>query len=273
MNKQFTLRAIMMIALVSTIVGIGVTPLAPLQSVQAARGGGPGAANPPGGFYSGPRASIALSGDNSIYITWWDNKTGNNEVFFAASNDSGKTFGKSINLSSAKGGSADSQVAAQGNHVYVSWWDNKTGNWEVFSRASADSGVTFNDAIMLKSMGNSPFTLKATPSNMASVDTLVAASGSNEYVVWWDNKAGNWEVVFAKSSDGGKTFGNPINISNSPEARSIGARIAVQGNNVYISWVDVDGSTGQKQVLFRASYDNGETFGTPVKLNSTATGG
>jgi hypothetical protein len=69
-------------------------------------------------LYSGARASIAVSGDN-IYLTWWDNKTGNNEVFFAGSNDGGKTFDKEINLSNAKGGSADSQISAQGNNVYV----------------------------------------------------------------------------------------------------------------------------------------------------------
>ena len=82
--------------------------------------------------YSGPRASMAVSGNNNIYLTWWDNKTGNNEVYFGGSNDGGKTFGKPINLSNAKGGSADSQIAASGNSVYVTWWDNKTGNWQVF---------------------------------------------------------------------------------------------------------------------------------------------
>jgi len=78
--------------------------------------------------------------------------------------------------------------------------------------------------------------------------------------VWWDNTTGNWEVSFAKSSDGGKTFGDTINISNSSDARSIGARMAAEGNNVYVAWVDVDKSTGQKQVMFRASNDNGQTF-------------
>jgi hypothetical protein len=137
------------------------------------------------------------------YLTWWDNKTENNEVFFAAINDGGKTFDKAINLSNAKGGSADSQITAQGNNVYVSWWDNKTGDWQVFSKASNDNGKTFGDAIMLKSIGNSPIkTLKAPPSNTISVDTIVSASGNNEYAVWWDNTIGNWEVSFAKSSDG-----------------------------------------------------------------------
>jgi hypothetical protein len=220
-------------------------------------------------IYSGPRASMALSGNN-IYLTWWDNKTGNNEVYFAGSTDSGKTFGEPINLSNAKGASADSQIAAAQDSVYVTWWDNKTGSWEVFSRASTDNGKTFADAVMLKSIGSSPVkTLKAPPPTTISVDTIAAASGTNEYVVWWDNKTGNWEVLFAKSTDNGKTFGEPINISNSPDARSVGARMAAQGNNVYISWMDI--KPGEKHAMFRASSDNGQTFGNPIMMNITTT--
>jgi hypothetical protein len=220
--------------------------------------------------YSGPRASIAVSGDN-VYLTWWDNKTGNNEVFFAASNDGGKSFGKEINLSNAKGGSADSQVSAQGNNVYVTWWDNKTGNWQVFSKASNDNGKTFADIISLKSIGDSPVkSLKPQLSNTTSLDTVVAASGNNEYVSWWDNTTGNWEISFAKSSDGGKTFGDSINISNSSDARSLGARMIAQGNTVYLSWIDIDKNTGQKQVLFRESNDNGKTFEKPIIVSENS---
>jgi hypothetical protein len=220
-------------------------------------------------LYSGPRASIAISGNNSIYLTWWDNKTGNNEVFFAGSTDGGKTFGEPINLSNAKGASADSQIAAAQNSVYVTWWDNKTGNWDVFSRASTDGGKTFDEAVMLKSIGSSPVkTLKAPSPTTISVDTIVAASGTNEYVVWWDNTTGTWEVLFAKSTDNGKTFGVPINISNSPDTRSVGARMVAQGNNVYISWMDI--KPGEKHAMFKASSDNGQTFGDPIMMNITA---
>ena len=43
-------------------------------------------------------APIAASAEN-VYVTWPTNKTGNWEVMFRASNDSGKTFADKINLS------------------------------------------------------------------------------------------------------------------------------------------------------------------------------
>jgi hypothetical protein len=95
-------------------------------------------------------APIAASGDN-VYVTWWDNKTGNWEVFFARSTDGGETFDDTINLSNAKGRSEDANIAASGDNVYVTWWDNKTGTREVFFRASTNNGETFGNTIMLNS--------------------------------------------------------------------------------------------------------------------------
>jgi hypothetical protein len=269
MKEKSIVGTLVAFTLATTIAGsIATIPLLAIQpqSVQAA-------ANRVGGSdltYSGPRASIAVSGNN-IYLTWWDNKTGNNEVFFAGSSNGGKSFRNPINLSNATGGSADSQIAASDSNVYVTWWDNRTGSWELFKRASTDDGKSFDNATMLKSIGNFTVkTLKAPPSNTISVDALVAASGKNQYVTWWDNKTGNWEVLFARSTDNGKTFGNATNISNSTDLRSIGARIAASGDHVYIAWIDIN-NAGQKQVMFRTSDDNGKTFGKPIMLNSTTT--
>ena len=95
-------------------------------------------------------APITASGDN-VYVTWWDNKTGNWEVFFARSTDDGETFDDTINLSNANGRSEDASIAASGDNVYVTWWDNKTGTREAFFRASTNNGETFGNTIMLNS--------------------------------------------------------------------------------------------------------------------------
>jgi uncharacterized membrane protein YwzB len=93
---------------------------------------------------------IAISGNN-VYVTWWSNKSGDWEVFFKASTDSGKTFGPKINLSNSTGVVSDNaQIAASENNVYVSWWEraNQTSN-EPVMRISNDNGKTFGDRIML----------------------------------------------------------------------------------------------------------------------------
>ncbi|MDQ3903134.1 MAG: hypothetical protein M3247_05805 [Thermoproteota archaeon] len=95
-------------------------------------------------------APIATSGDNNVYIAWWSNKTGNDEVMFKASTDGGKTFGSKMNLSNTPNSdSQDVQIAAAGNNVYVTWWErNQTMN-EPVMRVSNDNGKTFGQEIML----------------------------------------------------------------------------------------------------------------------------
>ena len=152
-RKVTGVMVIIVITLVSATT-LSLTPILLLQteqqhSVQAAGIDRVGADK----LYSGPRASIAVSGSNNVYLTWWDNKTGNNEVFFAGSNDGGKTFGKPINLSNAKGGSADSQIAASGKNVYVTWWEkNQTANIPVM-KISTDNGKSFGPMLKLASNG------------------------------------------------------------------------------------------------------------------------
>ena len=92
---------------------------------------------------------MATSGDN-VYVVWWSNKTGNDEVMFKASNDSGKTFSDKMNLSNTPNSdSQDAQIAASDNNVNVSWWErNQTMNEPVL-RVSNDSGKTFGEKIML----------------------------------------------------------------------------------------------------------------------------
>jgi hypothetical protein len=101
-------------------------------------------------------APIAISGNN-VYIAWSNNETGHWNVFFAKSIDGGKTFGKTIILSSPNTGNTiaqNTEIAASGNNVYVTWWTNKTGSFEPVFRASNDNGNTFGNIIQLINTAN-----------------------------------------------------------------------------------------------------------------------
>ena len=99
------------------------------------------------------RAPIATS-DNNVYITWWSNKTGNDEVMFRASTDNGVTFRDKINLSNTtEADSDDAEIAASGDSVYVTWWErNETSDTPV-ARVSNDNGATFGQLLMLATNG------------------------------------------------------------------------------------------------------------------------
>ena len=100
---------------------------------------------------------IAISGNN-VYVAWPSNTTGHLEITFRASSDNGKTFADKINLSNTQGvDSTDPQIAASGNYVYVSWWEDYGNGTRVpFFRTSNDNGHTFGLALSLSDTGPMP---------------------------------------------------------------------------------------------------------------------
>jgi hypothetical protein len=97
----------------------------------------------------------------------------------------------------------------------------------------------------------------------------MASSGDNLYVVWPDNKTGNWELFFTKSENGGYTFDAPLNISNNTSF-SANATIISHDNHVSITWWD--NKTGKVEPFIRSSHDYGETFNDPLMLNISSIG-
>ena len=93
---------------------------------------------------------IESVGDD-VYFAWSSNKTGNFEVFFTRSTDNGKTIENATNLSnSINAVSEDVSLEAEGDNVYVSWWEN----YENASRipvyiASNDNGRSFGEKVIL----------------------------------------------------------------------------------------------------------------------------
>ena len=54
-------------------------------------------------------------------------------------------------------------------------------------------------------------------------------------MAWWINKSGNYEVIFRASTDAGKTLGDKINLSNSPNANSTRVEIDSDANSVVVT--------------------------------------
>jgi hypothetical protein len=166
------------------------------------------------------------------------------------------------------------RIAVSGSNAYVVWQGSEISNQQqlaspslnsskktsqssaldIFFKASKDNGAKFGKAINLSN------------NTGASISPQVAVSGSNVYVVWADDSTGNAETLFKASKDNGATFGKAINLSNNTGA-SISPQVAVSGSNVYVVWAD--DSTGNAEIAFVKSTDNGATFGKAINLSKT----
>jgi hypothetical protein len=99
----------------------------------------------------------------------------------------------------------------------------------------------------------------------------VVVSGENIYVAWWTNNTenNNDEVMFRASNDGGATFGDKINLSNTTDADSTRVEIAGEGADIAVTCWETN-QTSDTPVA-RLSSDGGQTFGPMLRFGTNGT--
>ena len=140
MKKKLVLVVIVMITLGTVVIATTTTIQQQVDAVTSKRD-----------FQGGTQTSIF---ENDVYVAWWTNKTGNDEVMYRLSSDAGKTFTDKVNLSNTPNSdSVDVEISADEGRVAVSWWErNQTVNEPVI-RISNDNGKTFGPVLKLASDG------------------------------------------------------------------------------------------------------------------------
>jgi hypothetical protein len=93
-----------------------------------------------------------------------------------------------------------------------------------------------------------------------------AVTGDNVYVTWWTNNTANNndEVMFRASTNGGQTFGEKINLSNTADSDSNKVEIDSDADSVVVTWWETNQTTDTP--VMRVSNDNGATFGPVLTL-------
>ena len=93
----------------------------------------------------------------------------------------------------------------------------------------------------------------------------VFVSGDGVFVVWTQTSLGKSDVLFAKSTDGGYTFGTPVDISGSSKGQSLYQQFVEKDNHVYVTWQL--SLSGVSDILMAKSVDGGKSFEKPVQLS------
>jgi hypothetical protein len=197
--------------------------------------------------------AIAVVGSN-IYVVWYDETPGNDEIYFEKSVDGGDTWTTSKRLTWNTGSSYYPTIAANGSKIYVVWFDDTPGNDEIYFKKSVDEGDTWTTSKRI--------TWDARYSRYPSI----AVSASNIYVVWEEQALGYLEIYFKRSVDGGDTWTPGQRLTNTAGA-SYDPAIAADGLNVYVVWQRSTPLYGLPDIYFKKSYDGGSTWTTNKRLS------
>ena len=203
------------------------------------------------GYSWNPRIAV---NENNVYVVWNEKTDSNDEIFFSASNDNGKSFSKPINLSLTASPSQDAALKVYGNHVYVIWQESLMGGREIFFTKSDNNGLSFGGPTNISNRGGNA---------ELDRDTQMAVSESNVYVVWSDISV-NGGVFLTKSSDNGISFSKPIKLNNFENAEF--AQIVLHDDEIYVVWNE--NMLGNEEVFLRRSHDSAQTFGSIENLSN-----
>jgi predicted transcriptional regulator len=174
--------------------------------------------------------SMAVSSTGEAFITWVDNE--DSDVCFSKSSADDYSFSDEKTIIS--GGRTDvdiTSIITDDENIYVfcsAELIDGEGNKVLFA-SSSDKGESWTEPINLAT-------------NFKKVDeesiTTIVDSNGNVYVAWWEGSEGKYDLILKKSSNGGKSWSNQLDIGIG-SSYSVNVILNVDSNNdLVITWAD-----------------------------------
>jgi hypothetical protein len=201
--------------------------------------------------YESIKPSIAIN-QNTIHMVWWDNRLGDNAIFYTRSEDNGTTWIHEINISTPNGGTRSPDIAITGNNVHVVY----VMSYKLYYLNSTDNGNNWSEPQQL------------TGSIRDSNHPTIAVNGSNVHIVWLDHydKHGQGTagaIFYMNSTDNGLTWSEDINLTEM-NLDAAYPYITVNGSTIHVVYSKE--IAGLWQGYYRSSEDNGISWTEDVKI-------
>jgi hypothetical protein len=149
--------------------------------------------------------SIALDAMNNIYIVWRNSSEKDGDIYaefdiyFAKSTDGGGNFTPAIPVTNdiIEDQCQPSIAVNDEGKIFITWLEQQDfptpeNSCDIYLVNSTDGGNTFN---LKQKINNCPsFSAVYTPSN------AVAAKGNHAFIVWQDDRKGDWDIYFSRSN-------------------------------------------------------------------------
>ena len=231
-----------------------------------------------------PHIALPTSGNN-VYVTWRDERNGYYETYFARSENKASTFihqaaidddftnlrvGSMVSLPPD---SLKSIAVHTDGTIYISYAENRFGNFDIFLQKSTTMGNSWSNALMVNDNGTS---------SMQSIDNKYDIGIGDDdviHVAWMDTRENygllesqRGDIYYSHSSDYGLTFSQATRVNKNSNGIQKNPSIAVnQSDEVYISWTDLSASPGE--IFFTFSLDGGQSFvpSSDIKVNGVST--
>jgi len=207
----------------------------------------------------GPALAINRSGKVRVYVTYTDNSSGSTQAFLISSKKKTK-FRAPLCLTPRDGGSFAPRVALDSNEtVNIVWGDTNDGRGKVLLAQSTDLGLTFSQPLDVSRSAGVAFDPK-----------IAIDPGDAINVAWQDTAPGKSVIMFARSTDQGRTFSKPKQISTGSGDATEAAIATDTSGRISLAWVD--DTPGHSEAFYSRSTDSGASFSNPVQVTDFPSG-
>ena len=196
--------------------------------------------------------SVSVSGQ-ILHVVWHDSRDGVNEIYYKRSTDGGVSWGADTRLTNNPGNSIWPSISVSGQVVHVVWMDRLGATHEIHYIRSTDGGTSWETDTQLTN----------DPAN--SVYPSVSLSGSVVHIVWQEDRDGNYEIYYKRSTDGGVNWGVDIRLTNAPDD-SQNPSVSVSGQVVHVVWNDL--RDVNSEIYYKRSTDGGISWEADMRLTN-----
>lgn len=232
----------------------------------------------PGTFSWLPRIVRAPGPAPTLYLVWqeiiFSGASHGGEIFFARSDDGGKSFGAPVNVSRSEGGDGKGRISRDVWHngsydlavgpdggIYMAWTEYDGMLW--FAR-STDGGKLFS----------APRQIAGSRSRPARGPSVAVGKDGLLYLAWTTGENASADIELATSLDYGASFGAPQTLAQSP-AYSDAPSLAVdpQGR-LHLAYAESDGDAlGNYHVRYLRSSERARGFEAPREISAPIASG
>ena len=185
------------------------------------------------------------------HLVWRDLRQGPPQVYYKRSTNSGLNWSPDIRLINTTTEAENISVDASGTYVHVCWTDFRDSDYEIYHKRSTDNGSSWQaDTRMTASTGNS-----SQPS--------ISASGNYVHLVWDDDKTGNVQLYYRKSSNYGESWDTELRFVNT----ALTVRqpsVNISDHVVHLAWED--SRDGNPEIYYKRN-----PTGNPVGISGMNT--
>lgn len=206
--------------------------------------------------------TLAAGDSGHVYLAWSDGRNGNDDIFFAASTNSGQSWSQNVKVNSDTGSAVQTEpsLARDGvGDLHLTWRDTRNGDADIFYARSTNEGAGWQTNRRVNQDG---------PGALQYLPSVAADEAGRVFVSWRDNRDGAHNIYAARSDNGGANWLSETRVNDDSPSSFFHDTPAIAfagGQKLALLWRD--SRTGSPDIFAAVSADRGGMWGSNAQLN------